>query len=81
MSRLSSLSSLSLSSNHIRCRKLYEKYLEYDPANVAAWAQFAELEGSLGEGQRARALFELAISQPALDMPEVGRRARRRWWS
>ena len=54
-----------------RCRKLYEKYLEWNPAIVSAWVKFAELEASLGETDRARAVYELAIAQPALDMPEA----------
>ncbi|KAG8715162.1 NineTeen Complex (NTC) component [Ceratobasidium sp. 394] len=54
-----------------RVRKLYEKYLEYDPTNTSAWIRFAELETTLGDLARTRALFELAISQPALDMPEL----------
>lgn len=54
-----------------RCRKLYEKYLEFNAANCAAWTKFAELEQSLGEVDRARAIFELAIQQPVLDMPEM----------
>ncbi|KAL0440957.1 UNVERIFIED_CONTAM: Pre-splicing factor CLF1 [Sesamum radiatum] len=54
-----------------RCRKLYEKYLEWSPENCYAWSKFAELERSLAETERARALFELAIDQPALDMPEL----------
>jgi len=55
-----------------RCRKLYEKYLEFMPENCAAWAKYADLESSLSEVERARAIFELAIQQPvALDMPEV----------
>lgn len=54
-----------------RCRTLYAKYLEYDPANAAAWARWAELERGLGEDERARALLELAVGQPALDAPEL----------
>lgn len=54
-----------------RCRKLYEKYLEWSPENCYAWSKFAELERSLDETERARAIFELAIDQPALDMPEL----------
>ncbi|KAL4188802.1 hypothetical protein AMTRI_Chr08g162240 [Amborella trichopoda] len=54
-----------------RCRTLYEKYLEWAPANCYAWSKFAELEQQLGETERARAIFELAIAQPALDMPEL----------
>ena len=33
--------------------------------------KFAELETLLGDVDRARAIYELAITQPALDMPEV----------
>ena len=33
--------------------------------------KFAELETILGDPERARAVFELAITQQALDMPEV----------
>ena len=54
-----------------RCRKLYEKHLEFNPTYAAAWGQFAELETALGEAERARALYEIAISQPELDMPET----------
>ena len=35
------------------------------------WIKFAELENLLGDVERARAIFQVAISQPALDMPEV----------
>ncbi|KAL0002398.1 hypothetical protein SO802_016179 [Lithocarpus litseifolius] len=54
-----------------RGRKLYEKYLEWAPENCYAWSKYAELERSLCETERARAIFELAIAQPALDMPEL----------
>ncbi|KAK4759983.1 hypothetical protein SAY87_023114 [Trapa incisa] len=54
-----------------RCRMLYEKYLEWSPENCYAWSKYAELERSLSETERARAIFELAITQPTLDMPEV----------
>ncbi|CAN7024636.1 unnamed protein product [Brassica rapa subsp. trilocularis] len=52
-----------------RCRKLYELYLEWSPENCYAWSKYAELERSLDETELARTTFELAISQPALDMP------------
>ncbi|KAF9594758.1 hypothetical protein IFM89_034741 [Coptis chinensis] len=52
-------------------RTLYEKYLEWAPENCYAWSKYAELERSLSETERARAIFELAIAQPALDMPEL----------
>ncbi|GMH39793.1 hypothetical protein BSKO_07691 [Bryopsis sp. KO-2023] len=54
-----------------RCRTLYGKYLEWNPANCSAWCRFAELERSLEEFDRARCIYELAISQAVLDMPEL----------
>jgi putative hemolysin len=54
-----------------RCRTLYGKYLEWSPANCAAWTAYAELEASLGEEERARGIYELAVAQPSLDMPEA----------
>lgn len=54
-----------------RCRKLYEKFLEFNSANCTTWVKYAELETILGDTDRARALFELAVNQPLLDMPEV----------
>ncbi|XP_047320632.1 crooked neck-like protein 1 [Impatiens glandulifera] len=54
-----------------RCRKLYEKYLEWSPENCYGWIKYAELEKDLIETERARAIFELAIAQPALHMPEA----------
>ncbi|XP_011309242.1 protein crooked neck [Fopius arisanus] len=54
-----------------RCRKLYEKFLEFGPENCTTWMKYAELETLLGDIDRARGIYELAISQPTLDMPEV----------
>ena len=54
-----------------RCRTLYQKHLEIAPHNCFTWEKFAELENSLGETERARAIFEIAIARPVLDMPEV----------
>ena len=54
-----------------RCRTLYEKFLLFDPENCSAWMKFAELEGLLGDNERARGIFELAVNQPRLDMPEL----------
>jgi len=54
-----------------RCRTLYEKHVMYNPANCQTWIKWAELERGLDELDRARSIFELAINQPILDMPEV----------
>ncbi|EGG07224.1 uncharacterized protein MELLADRAFT_43256 [Melampsora larici-populina 98AG31] len=53
-----------------RCRKLYEKFLEFDPTYPSAWIQFAGLERGLMEVDRARAIYEMAISQNDLYDPE-----------
>ncbi|KAF4122619.1 crooked neck [Geosmithia morbida] len=55
----------------VRCRTLYEKHVEFNPANCQTWIRFAELERGLDDLDRARAIFELAVSQPQLDMPEL----------
>ncbi|KAH0935314.1 pre-mRNA-splicing factor CLF1-like isoform X1 [Brassica rapa] len=51
--------------------KLYQRYLEWSPENCYSWRSYAEFEMSLSEKDRARAIFERAISQTALDMPEL----------
>ena len=55
----------------LRCRTLFEKQIEWNPSNSQAWIQFAELEQGLDDIERARAIFELGIDQPTLDMPEL----------
>ncbi|KAK3093532.1 hypothetical protein FSP39_016867 [Pinctada imbricata] len=54
-----------------RCRILYEKFLEFGSENCTTWMKYAELETILGDIDRAEAIYELAINQPKLDMPEV----------
>ena len=54
-----------------RCRKLYEKFLEFNPSNCTTWIKYCEMETILGDIDRARGIYELAISQTLLDMPEV----------
>jgi crooked neck len=54
-----------------RCRTLYGQYVKAMPYNSAAWTKFADLERSVGETERARAIYELAVGQPALDRPEM----------
>ncbi|EMR71142.1 putative cell cycle control protein [Eutypa lata UCREL1] len=55
----------------VRCRTLYEKHLEWNHNNGQTWIKFAELERGLDDLERTRAIFELAINQPDLDMPEL----------
>jgi crooked neck len=54
-----------------RCRILHEKHIEWDPANCQAWIKYAHLELAFDDLDRVRAIFELAIAQPVLDMPEL----------
>ncbi|RMZ88557.1 hypothetical protein DV736_g4210, partial [Chaetothyriales sp. CBS 134916] len=54
-----------------RCRTLFEKHIEWNPSNSQAWIEFASLERGLDDVERARAIFELGIAQPTLDMPEL----------
>ena len=54
-----------------RCRLLYEKHIAWNPANCQAWIKCAELERGLDDLDRARGIFEMAVEQPSLDMPEL----------
>ncbi len=54
-----------------RCRTLYEKRIAWNPANCQAWIKCAELERGLDDVARARAIFEIAVEQSVLDMPEL----------
>lgn len=54
-----------------RCRTLYEKHVSYNPSNCQTWIDWAQLERALGDLERGRAIFELGIDQPVLDMPEM----------
>jgi crooked neck len=49
----------------------YSPSPQFDPSNSPAWIKFAELEGQLQDFLRARAIFELGVSQSPLSMPEV----------
>jgi crooked neck len=59
----------------VRCRTLYEKHIQFNPSNTSAWIKYSELERGLDDSDRARAIFELAVSQSALDMPELAWKA------
>ncbi|XP_013458241.2 crooked neck-like protein 1 [Medicago truncatula] len=58
--------------NTDRCRKLYVNYLEWSADKCKAWSKYAEdLERSLSETERARAIFESAIARPELVKQEL----------
>jgi len=58
-----------------RARILYGKFLEWAPERAGTWCKYAELEALLGDEDRARAIYELAISSEEqgilLDQPEL----------
>jgi crooked neck len=54
-----------------RCRQIHAKRIEFNPANCTAWIAFAQLEINCEEFVRARSMFEIAVSQTELDMPEL----------
>ncbi|KAJ3143178.1 Crooked neck-like protein 1 [Physocladia obscura] len=54
-----------------RARILFEKYLSWNSSNSAAWVRFAQIEKSVGDFERCRGIFEIAIGQEALEMPEI----------
>eukprot|EP01117_Protostelium_nocturnum_P008078 TRINITY_DN2879_c0_g2_i1.p1 TRINITY_DN2879_c0_g2~~TRINITY_DN2879_c0_g2_i1.p1 ORF type:complete len:654 (-),score=161.21 TRINITY_DN2879_c0_g2_i1:54-2015(-) len=54
-----------------RVRKIYEKWLECNASFTDTWIGYANYESSLDEMKRTRAIYELAVSQPVLDMPEL----------
>lgn len=45
--------------------------VQFDPTNSAAWIKYAELETQLADYSRARAIFELGVTQSPLSMPEL----------
>lgn len=53
-----------------RSRTIFTKYLESFPKLAKAWISFADFEAALQENERARSLYQLAIEQQELDMPE-----------
>ncbi|CAI7594151.1 unnamed protein product [Penicillium palitans] len=54
-----------------RCRTLFQKRIEWNPSNTQSWLEFADLERDLDDAERTRAIYELAIEQSTLDMPEL----------
>ncbi|CCD26043.2 Clf1p NDAI_0G02660 [Naumovozyma dairenensis CBS 421] len=46
-----------------RVRKLYEKYLQFNPGNLNTWISYIELEASLGDDERVRALYNIILEE------------------
>ena len=49
---------------------MYERQIQVFPFATESWTKYAHFEAGLTEQVRARHIFELAISQDELDMPE-----------
>lgn len=54
-----------------RCRKIQEKFLETFPNSAKAWTSYAQFEAALDETERARAIYQLAVQQENMEMPEL----------
>ncbi|SCU90166.1 LADA_0F02278g1_1 [Lachancea dasiensis] len=46
-----------------RVRKLYEHFLAFNPYNISTWLSYAELEDNLGDEERARGIYLIAMSE------------------
>lgn len=53
-----------------RCRKIYERQIQVFSFVSDVWIDYALFECRLAELQRARFIFEIAVAQQELDMPE-----------
>ncbi len=54
-----------------RARILYRKWTERNPTVSDPYIEFAGMEEALGELERARQIFEIALSMPLMDVPET----------
>jgi len=53
------------------CQTMYTQYLKAVPYNCTVWKWYAELKHHVGKNGQTRAIYDLAISQPALDILEM----------
>lgn len=58
-----------------RVRTLYEKFINTFPDNPIPWIKFGEFEKDLEEHERFEKVFELAIENNQMNMPETVWRA------
>lgn len=58
-----------------KCRSLYRKFIEFQPKHCNIWIDFAKMETSLDEFDRAHTIFTLALKENCLDTPELLRKA------
>ena len=48
-----------------------QNYLTHMTYNCNKWSKYAKLEYDCGETERCQALYELAVNQPLLNIPEM----------
>ncbi|CAI4046449.1 hypothetical protein N7582_003813 [Saccharomyces uvarum] len=46
-----------------RVRKIYEKFIEFQPSNLKIWIEYAELEENLGDEDRVRGVYTIALDE------------------
>lgn len=54
-----------------RARILYQRFIEIFPDNPIPWIKFAEFENDLEEYERSEMIFELALQNNQMNMPET----------
>ncbi|CCK71294.1 Clf1p KNAG_0G02360 [Huiozyma naganishii CBS 8797] len=52
-----------------RVRKLHEKFIEYDPISMENWLNYAKLEQELGDEQRMRSIYTMALNKDVVPLP------------
>lgn len=57
--------------NNDRIRKLFEEFLWSSPSKTETWIGCATFEREVGESERARSHYDLALKLNALDQPEM----------
>ncbi|CAI4996458.1 ANM_HP_G0261030.mRNA.1.CDS.1 [Saccharomyces cerevisiae] len=46
-----------------RVRKIYEKFIEFQPSDLQIWSQYGELEENLGDWDRVRGIYTIALDE------------------
>ena len=44
-------------------RKIYEKFIEFQPSDLQIWSQYGELEENLGDWDRVRGIYTIALDE------------------
>ncbi|EDO19316.1 hypothetical protein Kpol_1036p61 [Vanderwaltozyma polyspora DSM 70294] len=56
-----------------RVRKIYEKYVLFSPDHIKPWTDYAQLESNLGDEERARGIFKIALSDSIKCLSEASK--------